>query len=473
MGWRRIDVIALHVALVLTIVGCTPESTQPSVDPDATTSSVAPAQPPGTGASTADTVATPETIAPDDEPSTTGSPTVQANAACESAESATVWTSDRSVEVPVVAELPDGTRLRAAVYPHPDYDATLWSQWGQGIVLDDGRVLSAIGDHSGADGNSFFYLYDPEEHTLTQIGDALSLVDHEPGDWGFGKIHAQMVNGPCDDVIVSTYWGTRSGLEFSEGYRGDVLVRIDPNGETLSVLGGVLLDEHGVASMAALSDGSMVFAEAADPKDGSVGAFVALSGFTGERLFVERAEELDGMRSMAVLPDGRVMVTWSGSGVAIFDPAERELSVSDQRLPGERLRAAERAGGRLVAVTQDPPVFFEIRESGTIDPIGEARGYTTSITSQDGRRFWYIPDAHGGAWEKGTPLIEFDSDSGDDRVVLELNPTVGSELGFRLGGTYNITSSHGGQELYIGLNGAPEAAQESFGEVVFVVVEFP
>ena len=377
------------------------------------------------------------------------------------------------MEVAVVAELSDGTRVRAAVYPRPSYEAELWSQWGQGIVLEDGRVLSAIGDHSGADGNSFFYVYDPGTNTLTQIGDALSLVDHTPGDWGFGKIHAQMQRGPCDDVIVSTYWGTRSGLQFSDGYRGDVLVRIDPVGETLSTLGGVILDGHGVASMAALPDGSMLFAEAADPKDESVGAFVALDGLTGQTVFVERSEALDGLRALAVLPDDRVMVTWSGSGVAIYDPADRTLRVSDERLPGDRLRAAERVGGRLVGVTQDPPVFFEIDEAGTINPIGEARGYTTSITSPDGRRFWYIPDAHGGAWETGTPLVEFDSETGDDRVVLELNPTVGSELGFRLGGTYNITSSQDGRQIYIGLNGAPESEKESFGEVVFVVVELP
>ena len=200
---------------------------------------------------------------------------------------------------------------------------------------------------------------------------------------------------------------------------------------------------------------------------------MALDGLSGRSVFVERSQALDGLRALAVLPDDRVMVTWSGSGVAIFDPADLTLRVSDERLPGDRLRAVDRVGGRVIGVTQDPPVFFEIDGAGSINPIGEARGYTTSITSPDGRHFWYIPDAHGGAWESGTPLIEFDSETGDDRVVLELNSTVGSELGFRLGGTYNVTSSQDGTQIYIGLNGAPESQQESFGEVVFVVVELP
>jgi hypothetical protein len=282
-----------------------------------------------------------------------------------------------------------------------------------------------------------------------------------------------MVQGPCDDVIVSTYWGTRSGLQFSEGYRGDFLVRIDPASQTLSVHGEVILDGHGVASMAATTDGSMLFAEAADPLDESVGAFVAIDGFTGERLFDQRDEELDGLRAMAVLSDDRVLVTWSASSVAMYDPSDAAVRVLDEALPGVRIRAVERTGGRLVAVTQDPPVFFEVDDTGAIAPIANARGYTTSITSADGRHYWYVPDAHGGAWETGTPLIEFDADSGRDRILVELDPTVGDEIGLRLGGTYNITSSRDGKQIYIGLNGAPVERQESFGEVVFVVVELP
>lgn len=400
-------------------------------------------------------------------------PSDTVNTACEAPVDVVPWDVGRSVEVAVVTELADGTRLRAAVYPRPSYEAELWSQWGQGIVLDDGRVLSAIGDHAGADGNSFFYVYDPSTNLLTRIGDALSLVDHTPGDWGFGKVHAQMVHGPCDDVLVSTYWGTRSGLEFSESYRGDVLIRIDPLAETLSLHGGVILDGHGVASMAASPDGSIVYAEAADPHDDSVGAFVVLDGYTGDQVFVERSMNIDGFRAISVLDDGLALITWSGDGIAVFDPDRQTLSVSDQSLPGEKLRAVERVGGELVGVTQNAPVFFAIDSSGDIERLGEARGYTTSITSSDGRHVWYIPDAHGGAWESGTPLVEFDAVTATDRVLVELNPTVGSALGLRLGGTYNITSSADRSEIYIGLNGAPVASGESFGEVVFVVVELP
>jgi hypothetical protein len=61
----------------------------------------------------------------------------------------------------------DGITIDAAVYPHPDYIGNPWSQWGQGIVGPNGVYYSAIGDHLGADGNSYVYTYDPASGSLT------------------------------------------------------------------------------------------------------------------------------------------------------------------------------------------------------------------------------------------------------------------------------------------------------------------
>ena len=138
----------------------------------------------------------------------------------------------------------------------------------------------------------------------------------------------------------TTYWGTRSGLEFSDGYRGDVLLRIDPDAETLSRLGGVILDGHGVASMAATPDGSVVVAEAADPHDPDVGTVVAIDGYSGETLLAVEAPEIDGFRAMSVSADGRVFVTWSGDGLAVYDPVANTFEPTSERMPGWKLRAS-------------------------------------------------------------------------------------------------------------------------------------
>ena len=154
--------------------------------------------------------------------------------------------------------------MRAAVYPGPAETGNPWSQWGQGAVTADGRFLSAVGDHLGADGNSYVYEFDPATGRLTLVTDVLSLVDHQPGAWGYGKIHAQMVPGPCDQVYVSTYWGTRDDLVYGEGYDGDLLLRIDPTARTTGVL-GVPVPGHGTPSMGGAPALGLLYGEATDP----------------------------------------------------------------------------------------------------------------------------------------------------------------------------------------------------------------
>lgn len=86
-----------------------------------------------------------------------------------------------------------GGAVDLIVYDRPGYDGAPWSHRGQGLVTSDGRFVSALGDHLGADGNSFVHVYDPASGRLTQVGDALSAIPHNAGDWGYGKIHSQMV----------------------------------------------------------------------------------------------------------------------------------------------------------------------------------------------------------------------------------------------------------------------------------------
>lgn len=386
------------------------------------------------------------------------------------------WSADVQVEAKVVQE-PSGDAPGVALmmYPRPDYEGKPWSQWGQGIVSSDGKFYSAIGDHHGADGNSFIYEYDPETMKLTQIVDVLATVGHEPGAWGFGKIHAQMVEGPCGEIYASTYWGNRRGLTFTNGYEGDVLLRLNPYERTTENV-GVILPEHGVASLAATPDGSLLYAEAADPEGQKVGAFVVIDAETGETVFSDDDGAHSGYRNIAVAADGSALVSWNENGLARYDPEENTLTLLDSVLPGSVLRASTLpdAEGTIYAVTRDPAVFFALEADGSVSELGPALGYTASMAlSPDGDRFYYIPGAHGSAWESGTPLIAVDTETGESEVVVELNPFVEAEYGLVAGGTYNVAVSDDGKTIYVGLNAGDPATRDAFGEVVLAVVTLP
>jgi hypothetical protein len=373
---------------------------------------------------------------------------------------------------PRVVYQAEGFRVLAAEYPLPDYEGGPWSQWGQGIVLADGRFLSGAGDHLGADGNSYLFEYDPTTNRLTLVSDVLSLTDHRPGSWGYGKLHAQMVSGGCGEVYVTTYWGSRRGLSYDQSYRGDLLLRIDPGARTLENL-GVLVEERGVPSLAATPDGRYLVGEAVEPVSDS-GSLVAFDTVTGEVIDVEVYPGHTGFRSLAVTGEGLVYFSAGSSELVSYDPASGAVGDRAIALPGDLLRAVTRPAGdgTLYAVTQKPSTLFAFHPDGSVETLGDAGGYTTSLALA-GERLYWVADAHGGAWREGAPLQYLDIATGSIDTLLELNPAIEAELGLRVGGTYDVAYDPEGNRLYLGMNAATPPDDSGFGTVVLVIVELP
>ena len=372
----------------------------------------------------------------------------------------------------------NGARVSGALYPRPDYEGNPWSQWGQGIVLDDGRHYSAIGDHRGVDGNSFVYEYDPATNSLAMVADVLSYVEHVPGTWGYGKIHSQMVEGSCGEVYFSTYWGTFRDIVFEGNYRGDILFRLDPQGATMEPL-DVPVELHGQASLAGAPSFGLVYGEAVDPVrkgDGTDrGPFFVYDVMAEETVHVGPEAPHVGYRSVLVDANGNAFYSIGGGELARLDPVTGKETTHDARLPGQWLRAATEPGpeGHVYGVTREPDTFFVMNTDGSIDELGDALGYTASMAlSPDGSAFYYMPGAHGNSSEWSSPLMMVDTESGEQTVVAELADLVMDGLGYLVGGTYNVTVSPDGNTVYLGVN-ASEPDGNGFGEVILLAVELP
>jgi hypothetical protein len=384
---------------------------------------------------------------------------------------------DMTSEAQVLQEGDEDTpRVEAVVYPHPSYEAKLWSQWGQGLVLPDGRFLSAIGDHLGPDGNAFLYEYDPRDRRLSLLSDVRSFTEHEPGAWGYGKVHGQIVPGPCGETYFATYWGDRDDLAFGPSYQGDVLFRLDPEANTLENLGGPI-PRHGIPSLTGWPEGGLLYGESPDPLvEGNHGPFFVYDVAEGEVVFTDDDPAHTGFRSIAVDADGRAYYSIGGGRLKMYDPRTGDATVHPHAMPGDWLRAASRPGpdGTVYGVTEDPRMLFALDPDGAIRTLGPVRDYVTSVALHPGGdRLFYVPGAHGSAWEYGAPLIEVDTETGQERVVVELRELGEDALGLRLGGTYNVAVDPGGEIVYIGMNAGTLDSDESFGEVVLVIVHLP
>ena len=394
----------------------------------------------------------------------------------EPGEGAVPWEDGPSAELVTLAEGGDGEpRVRAAVHPLPDHEGDPWSQWGQGVVLPDGRSLSAVGDHLGRDGNSYLYELDPEAGRLTLVADVASVAGHEPGDWGYGKVHAQMVVGPCGEVYADLLGHPRRH-RVRRQLRGRRPAADRPRAAHDREPGpGAGRPRRALAGR--LGRGWPALRRGRRPRAlrPPAGAFVVLDMATGEQVFATPDEEDHrGFRAMAVDADGRVVFSRTDGRLARWDPATGELGDLDIQLPGEFLRAATPPApdGTVYLATEEPEVLLALEPDGTLRELGELRGYTTSLAlSPEGDRLWYVPGAHGDAPEQGTPLVEVDTATGEERVVVELDPLARDVLDLSLGGSYSVAVSPDGRALHIGFNAAPPDAEDTFGQVVAVVVD--
>ena len=435
------------------------------------------------GDDTADADDTPAAGSDEQSGTGTGSDTSGAGAAdgagdCAVAEPTPV--SGPAVAVEPIGEA-DGVSVAAAEYPLPDSPGDPWSQWGQGVVLPDGRFVSAVGDHLGADGNSWFYEYDPATGELTRTAEVAAALDHEPGDWGYGKVHAPMVLGPCDEVITATYWGTRTDLVVGGSYTGDHLVRYDPSTHDVGSL-GVPVEGFGIPSIALSPDRRWVFGEAVDPgsdTESDSGAFFVADATTGQ--VVHRSDDPDhvGFRAILVTADGEALYAGPDGDVFGFTPGDEAPRRAEDVLPGEWLRTASPIApdGSVYGATREPDQLFRVAPDGTITDLGPAEDYVASLgLSPDGSTLYYVPDAHGDAWTAGAPLVAVDTATGDHRVVVELQPLIEDGLGLRAGGSYNVVVDPGGDRVYVGMNTGPAGGGEdddTFGTPILLVVDLP
>ena len=404
------------------------------------------------------------------------SPPTDADVTCEHSSAPAPLPEHISVGMADLGEV-DGVRVRAAEYPLPDYDGNPWSQWGEGLVLPDGRFVSAVGDHQGRDGTTWFYEYDPATDELTRTVEVSDFLGHEDGDWGYGKIHAPMLLAADCTVITATYWGSRRGLELGGSYSGDHLVRYDPTTRTVEDL-GVPVEGYGLPSLSISPDRRWIFGEAVDPASEpevgvDLGVFFVADAATGAVSVVDDRAGHGGFRDIIVTADGEaVYANWDATlGAVRPDGSTRTL---EPGLPSW-LRAATptRTDGPVYAATRRPEILFRYTETSEIEEMGELEGYVASLgLSPDGSTVYYAPGAHGDGPELGgTPLIAVDAATGDREVLVRLNEIIEPALGLTVGGSYSVVADPSGERVYVGLNAGEAGSDETFGHVVLAVVD--
>lgn len=195
------------------------------------------------------------------------------------------------------------------------------------------------------------------------------------------------------------------------------------------------------------------------------------------------------------------MIRSSSSGMLYFHggpeqkgkdrSAERELYRFDPSKPGKPEKTGTKAGlraashetpqGIVYTVDGDELWAFDVK-SEKAESLGSSvvasKDYITSLDADPtGRYLYYIPGAHGGAENDGTPVVQYDIRSRSKKVICFLHPALEKATGYIPIGSFSYALSENGSTLFVTWNGAHEVPGKPkrvpFQSVAMTAIEIP
>lgn len=376
--------------------------------------------------------------------------------------------------------------------PLPDkaINGTGWTSWGDICVASDGKVYCGIGDHgndAGGKSRAFVFQWDPVTKALKQVVDVNQIVERRRGEPTWSKIHARIDEATNGNIYFS---GTlndgnsanQPGYKWSEAIPGGQLYQYDPRTGKAVVFSNLpearctatsLLDRERNIWWCNLEAGSnALFALDLSTKK------VVFKGFDGSVVF---------NRNFALTRDGAVYFNGPG-GIWKYDPRTNGIARTKSAFPGEAsMRASTRESkeGYLYGVTTSPGQFFRYSPAqDKLDMFGpdflDGNYTTVCVLSPDERYVYYLPGAHGGALQIGTPVVQYEIATGQRKVIAFLRDAFEKQYDYAPAGTYGVKMSADGSTLYVNFNGhagdsirPKEMSPIGFGLTAFAAIHIP
>jgi len=374
-----------------------------------------------------------------------------------------------------VAVAKTAPKVEMLFYPGQDYAGNPWSAWGDSLVVD-GKYYASIGDHlslgsndNTTGGNAFVYEYDPAAGQVRRLTDVKKMLGLPAGHYTPGKIHGRLDMGSDGWIYFPTYRGGNSTTP-QYHYKGDWIMRVSPvTGATEIVVQGAM-PGHGIQTSIVDPERMILYggtrAGSLKPSgDGRVAddeQFIAYD-LRAKKLLYSCPKTHCWPWPVFARSTGRVYfaqgidkdakwMRWDpakgGLAVEIEGPAEAE-GASTLETPHGVIYMAGPASGKLWAFDTKTEKFTELGQAC----VGEKVRRISSLDADPkGRYLYYTPGAHGGSEEDGTPVVQFDVQTKQRKVIAFLNPVIEKKHGCILRGTYSMAVDAAGEKLYVTWN---------------------
>ena len=344
-------------------------------------------------------------------------------------------------------------------YPEQTYPGKPWSVWGDGLAAG-GKYYSAIGDHKAPDGNAFVYEYDPTKKTIRTLVDLAKVLNIPDGHYRPGKIHSRIDMGSDGWLYFATHRGSTRITTDRYHYKGDWIVRHHPGTGKTEIVAHAPAGRQCIPT-SVLDPDRLIFyggTAAADHTDKRITFF---AWDVRKKKLLHSCEGGPYRYLIFARSTGRVyFLREDGGALMRYDPESGKPPVKIEGSLGLRSATMETPGGIVYTVStrRNGSLWSFNTKTEEILKLGPAavasQDYVTTLDADPtGRFLYYVPGAHGGSQNDGSPIVQYDTRRKKRKVIAFLHPHLKDRYGYVPLGTFGSALSAQGDKLYVTWNG--------------------
>ncbi|HET6360752.1 MAG TPA: CRTAC1 family protein [Gemmatimonadota bacterium] len=243
---------------------------------------------------------------------------------------------------------------------------------------------------------------------------------------------------------------------------------------------GVPLDMHMTPSTNLWREGNLLYGEAVEGGTNR-GPFYVYDLTSGSVQYSGNSDIHTGFRNIAVDARGNAYFSVNTTGLARYDPRSNSVTILSAAFGSGFLRAStgETSSGWMYLATAQPNRLYRFRPSTEVlEDLGALPGYTAHIELDPEERYvYYMPYAHGRAYQHGAPIYRFDVQTLEHEVIVSLNDEIERRYNYRIGGAYALDIDAEGEHLFLSLNAVDlnrdPQPKSGFGDPVLVLLQIP
>lgn len=362
-------------------------------------------------------------------------------------------------------------------YPGQDHPGKPWSVWGDGCTIGT-KYYSAIGDHHSPKGTAQVYEYDSRTRRIRLLADLRRFLENSgavPAEMNYlpAKIHSRLDLGRDGWLYYATHRGSPRTTNNAHGYRGDWIFRTHPESGRTEIVATHPVPKHSIP-MSLLDPERMLFYGGTAAGADAAAQDVQFLVYDLEARRIKHVSG-EGPKRCAIFARSTGCVYWDGKK---YDPGTNRVTHCPAA-PDVRSASEETPQGVIYGTTErsaDLWAFSVKTETLTqLGPGAVAKAeYTTSLDADPtGRYLYYIPGAHGGCPEDGTPVVQYEVRTRRRKVLAFLHPFYYDRYGYRLEGTFSTALDPRGEVLFVTWNGKRKGAGRDWESCALTAIHIP